>query len=112
MLYGTEGYRPYVCDVEKDGPPSSYAVAAVLDRQPGAVPRLFGLTVLRALFIAPALYVSSRLVARDLALWQIAMMAMGASSGITTGMVVWYKIQRHFKPERTLPSLDGWRHPV
>lgn len=114
MLRGAETYRPFRCDVEPQGPPSSYAVAAVLDGESGAIPRLVGLTVLRAIFIIPALYLGSRVFARDLKFWQTCLLSLSASSGISSGMLVWYKIQRKLQQRqgsypRAIPGLDGWR---
>lgn len=116
MLRGTEGYRPATADVEPGGPPSSYAVAAVLDREPGAVPRLVGLTALRSLFIIPTLWVGSKIFARSLSLWQVILLGAFASAGISGGMLVWYAAERRIARLRgqvaRLPAFDGmagWR---
>lgn len=42
--------------VEAHSPPSSYAVAAALDGEPGAWVRVFGVTASRAIIIFPGLY--------------------------------------------------------
>lgn len=48
---------PYV---KPGGPPSSYAIAALLEGEPNALNRVLGLTLRRVLFIAPGLFVAGR----------------------------------------------------
>lgn len=77
----------YLDDVERDAPPSAYAIADLLDGRPGALTRVAGLTIMRAAFIAPGLYltgVRERVVVRSLA----------ASATITLGMLAWYTVKR------------------
>lgn len=43
---------------EPQAPPSTYAVAALIDGEPGALPRVVGLTLLRAVPIGVGLYIA------------------------------------------------------
>jgi hypothetical protein len=44
--------------VEAESPPSSYAIADLVNRKPGALGRTASLTLQRSLFIVPGLYVA------------------------------------------------------
>lgn len=80
--------------VEDRAPPSSYAVASVLDGDPGAIVRLAGLTMLRGCFIVPGMWVASRLTKIDLEPLQILSLSFGGSATISAGMLAYYAIQR------------------
>lgn len=94
--------------VEPKAPASSYAVAAVLDGEEGAWARLAGLTFLRALMVFPGMYVGSKLVARDLKLWQIGILSLTTSTAISGGMLLLYKIQKDTH-NPLLTAMDGVR---
>jgi len=44
--------------VENESPPSSYAIADLVAGEPGALSRTLSLTLQRAFFVAPGLYVA------------------------------------------------------
>ena len=44
--------------VEAQAPPSSYAIADMIEGKPGALPRVVKLTALRSVFLVPGLYVA------------------------------------------------------
>lgn len=44
--------------VESQAPPSSYAIADMIEGKPGALPRVAKLTALRSVFLVPGLYVA------------------------------------------------------
>jgi hypothetical protein len=77
----------YLGETERDAPPSTYAIVDLLDGKPGALVRVAGLTVLRAGFIVPGLYIAG--VRRDLLRTSLA-----ASASITLGMILWKAVTR------------------
>ena len=44
--------------VEAQAPPSSYAIADMIEGKPGSLPRVAKLTALRSVFLLPGLYVA------------------------------------------------------
>jgi hypothetical protein len=82
--------------VENGAPPSTYAIAAFLEGEPGSTARLIGTTVLRSVFIVPGVWVASKVFAReaDLSMLQIGAMGLTASSTITAGLLLWYWLKR------------------
>jgi len=80
--------------VEKNAPPSSYAVAAALDGEEGAILRLVGLTFLRGVFILPGLWVVAKLSKAELDGLKLLMLSFGGSATITIGMLGYYLVQR------------------
>lgn len=84
--------------IENGAPPSTYAVAAFINGEPGSFARLVGVTVLRAVFVIPGLWMSAKVVPGvDLGLFQATLMGVAASSTISAGLVVWYwlKMKNH-----------------
>jgi len=75
-------------------PPSTYAVAAVVDGDVAAIPRLLGLTALRATFIAPGLWVAAWATGVKVTPLQLVGFALGGSFTISCGMVLWYALRR------------------
>lgn len=78
--------------VEQNAPPSSYAVAGVLEGQPGSILRLAGLTALRGVFILPGLWVGTKLTKAELSLLQLLALALASSVTISLGMVAYYAV--------------------
>jgi hypothetical protein len=80
--------------VEQQAPPSTYAVAAVVDGDAAAVPRLIGLTTLRAVFIAPGFFAASWAMGSKLTGWQLVGFSLAGSVTISLGMLAWYALKR------------------
>lgn len=82
--------------VENGAPPSTYAIAAFLEGEPGSTARLIGTTVLRSIFIVPGVWLAAKVFARDadLSMIQIGAMGLTASSTITAGLLLWYWLKR------------------
>lgn len=78
--------------IEQGAPPSSYAVAAFLEGQPGAGWRLLALTGLRAAFILPGLWIASSMSPVKLSGGQLVAFSLASSATITGGMIGWYKL--------------------
>jgi len=76
--------------VERQAPPSTYAVAAFIDQERGSFGRMLMVTLLRSVFIFPGVYGVNRLLKLDLAPWQVVSVSVGSSSTITVGMLTWY----------------------
>jgi hypothetical protein len=74
--------------VEKDSPPSSYAVAAALEKRPGAWGKVASGTLQRALFLAPGLALAG--VRGD----QLVKGAVLGSMGITVWLFFLYSLRR------------------
>lgn len=81
-------------EMEANAPPSSYAVAGVLDGERGAVMRLAGLTILRGVFIAPGLWVTARLFKVETTPLQLLALSFGGSATISIGMIGYYAVRR------------------
>lgn len=79
---------------EAQEPPSTYAVAAVVGGDYSAIPRLAGLTLLRAVFVAPGLWLAAWATGMRLTPLQLAGFAVGGSVTISLGMVAWYGLRR------------------
>lgn len=89
----TQAYKsPLVGIVEDSAPPSTYAVAAVLQGQRGSIPRMMALTVARGTAILPALWIAGKVLKiPELKMgWKLVGASMAASTGITLSMIVWY----------------------
>jgi hypothetical protein len=85
-FYGVKGVP-----IENGAPPSTYAVAAFINGEPGSFARLVGVTVLRAVFIVPSLWLSAKIVPGvKIGLVPSLLMGVAASAGISTGLVGWY----------------------
>lgn len=79
--------------IEDSAPPSTYAVAAVIQGQRGAVLRMIGLTAARGAAITPGLWLSGKALGiKELTGWKLVGTAMAASSCITIFMYVWYSM--------------------
>lgn len=93
MTYRLQGVGAVKGVIEDQAPPSTYAVAALIDGQRGAILRTVGLTALRSVFIAPGLWVAGKAMKIDgLRGWRLLGAALLASSGITLGMLLWYTV--------------------
>lgn len=81
-------------------PPSTYAGHDVVTGKPGAIPIFLGLTVLRAILIAPGLY------AAGVRGRQLAGGALLASAGVSTFVVgyCWWKLEPEPKLEAPPPG--------
>ncbi len=79
--------------VERQAPPSTYAVAAFIDKQQGSFGRMVMVTLLRSVFIFPGVYGSGKLLKLDLSPWQIGALTLASSSTITAGMLAWYYLK-------------------
>ncbi len=78
--------------IAEASPPSTYAVAAFLEGQPGSGIRLLGLTGLRAAFILPGLWIASAMSPVKLSGGQLVAFSLASSATITAGMLGWYKL--------------------
>ena len=77
--------------IENGAPPSTYAVAAVLKNEPGSFARLIGVTILRAIFIVPGLWLSAKFVPGvQMGLPQSIGVGLAASASISAGLLGWY----------------------
>lgn len=77
---------------ERAQPPSTYAVQAALEGQNGAMLRLLGLTALRAIFIAPGLWVGAKVSGAQVHGAQLVIISLASSSTISAGMLAWYAL--------------------
>lgn len=84
--------------VEDAAPPSTYAVAAVLQGQRGSTLRIVGLTLARGTAILPALWVAGKILKiSELKVgWKLVGAAMAASTGISLAMLAWYYLGSKF----------------
>jgi hypothetical protein len=71
-------------------PPSTYAIEDMLDGVPGALPRVAGLTALRALIIAPGVYIGSPRIPPA----QLVKTSIAVSASVTVGMALWYWLKK------------------
>jgi hypothetical protein len=74
--------------IERDAPPSTYAIAAALDGEPGAWPRVASLTAVRAAMIWPGLYLAG------IRGWRSAAGAAAGSTAITVLLLGYYGLKR------------------
>lgn len=88
--YGVRGVP-----IERDAMPSSYAVAAVINGEPGGIPRLLHVTFVRAAFMIPFVWGTSKVLdisqlqkARDMLLF-----SLGMSVSQSVGLLGAYKIK-------------------
>ena len=79
--------------VDNGSPPSTYAVAGVLNREPGSVARLVGVTAIRAVCIMPGIWVVTKLVAPEVSTWKTILISLGGSATISLGMLLWYYLR-------------------
>lgn len=70
--------------IERGSPPSSYCALAVVEGQPGAIPRFLLATLLRSLIIAPGLF------AVGIPPKQVAFGALAASTSISGVLLLYY----------------------
>lgn len=87
---------PVSSTLERNAPPSSYAVAAALDGEEGAIMRLLGLTALRGAFIFPGMWVVAKITKTELDTLKLLGLSFGGSATITLGMMGYYLIRRKF----------------
>jgi hypothetical protein len=73
--------------LETGAPPSKYAVASLLDGEPGALGRVASSTVKRMLLIAPGLWLAGF---RDR---ELVKGTVSASVSITVGLIVYYAVK-------------------
>ena len=69
----------------RDDPPSTYAIAALVDGEPGALGRVIELTLTRTVLIAPGLYLVG---IRDP--MSLVKATLGATASITVGLALVY----------------------
>ena len=94
-------------EVERQSPPSTYAVAAFLEREPGALVRMAGVTAIRSAFIFPGMWAASRVLRVDLPKWQLGALTLGSSITITLGMLAWYYLKQHSAVISRPPAMTG-----
>lgn len=85
--------------MENGAPPSSYAVAAVVNGERGGIPRLIGVTGVRALMIAPGIWIADRLMGGEgprLGWLRTGAFSLAASTTISLGLLVLYKAKTIF----------------
>ncbi len=85
--------------VDNGSPPSTYAVAGVLNKEPGSVARLVGVTAIRAVCIMPGIWVVTKLVAPEVSTWKTILISLGGSATISIGMLVWYWLRMKGEPQ-------------
>jgi hypothetical protein len=91
------GAEPLRGVIEDSAPPSTYAVAAVLQGQRGAILRTVGLTAARGLAILPGLWITGKVLKiEELKGWKLVGASMAASSCITGFMLLWYYVGSKF----------------
>ncbi|MBK8246067.1 MAG: hypothetical protein IPK85_01485 [Gemmatimonadetes bacterium] len=88
--YGVQGVP-----IERDAMPSSYAVAAVINGEPGGIPRLVHVTFVRAAFMVPFVWGTSKVL--DIAQLQkvrdMLLFSLGMSLSQSVGLLAAYKIK-------------------
>lgn len=93
--------------VDNGSPPSTYAVAGVLNKEPGSVARLVGVTAIRAVCIMPGIWVVTKLVAPEVSTWKTILISLGGSATISIGMLLWYWLRMKGEsgaPQEQVPS--------
>lgn len=93
--------------VEQQSPPSTYAVAAFIDKEHGSFGRMVFVTLLRSVFIFPGVYGAGKLLKLDLSPWQAAGLTIASSSTITVGMLTWYYLKSKVVGLPTPVSMSG-----
>jgi hypothetical protein len=71
----------------RDEPPSTYAIAAFMQGQPGSLGRVVNLTLSRMVFIAPGLYIAGIREPRELL-----KMTASVSVSLTAGLALLYRL--------------------
>lgn len=84
--------------VDNGSPPSTYAVAGVLNKEPGSIARLVGVTAIRSICIAPGIWIVTKLVAPEVSTWKVLLISLGGSATISLGMLVWYWMRMKGEP--------------
>lgn len=87
--------------MEQGAPPSKYAVAALLDGEPGATGRVIASTAKRMLLIAPGLWAVGL---RDKELLKS---TAAASISITVGLIAYYAISANRAPVNDVNGGDS-----
>jgi hypothetical protein len=94
--------------MENGAPPSSYAVAAVVNGERGGIPRLIGVTGIRALMIVPGIWIADRMMRGEgppLSILRTGAFSLAASTTISLGLLALYKLKSVFaNPTPTAPS--------
>ena len=72
----------------RDEPPSTYAISAWVNKEPGAFGRVVNLTLTRMLFIAPGLFIAG---VRDP--WMLTKATLGATTSITLSLALVYRFR-------------------
>lgn len=85
---------PVETPVEAAAPPSTYAVAAVLEGHEGAVIRLAGLTALRSVFILPGLFIATKMTGAKMGGGDLIAASFASSCTISAGMLAWYRLKQ------------------
>lgn len=83
-------------DAPQGAPPSSYAVADLLDGRDGSVVRLAGLTLLRTAFIFPGIFIANKITGTEMSFGKLAGYSLATSTSISAGMIGWYALRRRF----------------
>jgi hypothetical protein len=76
--------------VDRNSPPSSYAVASLLEGEPGAIGRVVEATFLRTLFVIPGLYAATPLRGK-----QLLTAALAGSASITLSLMIYYMLRKN-----------------
>jgi hypothetical protein len=85
--------------VEREAPPSTYAVAALLNKEPGAAMRVLGVTAVRTVTIVPGVWLASKTFVRSVNFWQVILISVFTSTTITLGMLGWYWLKKRAATE-------------
>lgn len=91
---------PAQSDMPQNAPPSTYAVADVLDGADGSIVRLAGLTLLRTGFIIPGIWAANRVSSTEMGFGKLLGYSLATSTSISLGMLGYYALKRRF-PRRT-----------
>jgi len=108
-----DGYYGNV-PVGNQAPPSTYAVAAVLEKEPGSFVRLVGVTAIRAVFIIPGIWIAAKLTDIEIKPpWKLVATGFAASCTISGGMLLWYWLKKKGIDVGSVPPvLDGLKKKV
>ena len=81
---------------QRGSPPSTYAILAAVEGQPGAIPRVLGTTLLRSFFLAPGLMAVSRILddAKVPRFQKVALGALAASASASIFLLAWYSSKK------------------
>ena len=86
------GYTRFVANnlVRRGSPPSSYAVQALLEGEPGSVGRVLEATLLRTVFVLPGLYFATPYRGR-----RLLGVAIACSGSITLSLILYYGLRKN-----------------